>query len=182
MSSRPIINPHLRISDAERTDVTEALKRHCADGRLDSAEFEARLDRTLRAKTRGDLAGLFDDLPDLTPGSPTGPYSGAGRSGRRAPGEYSSRASGPFGSLGHSAASGPSWRGSAFWSLAMVALVVVAGLAIVSSVAHLFSPHLPLLILFAVAILIWRRGHHHHHRRHWEEAGRVEHVDRHYPW
>jgi Domain of unknown function (DUF1707) len=181
VSSRPIVNPHLRISDAERAEVTEALKRHCSDGRLDSAEFEARLDRTLRAKTRGDLAGLFDDLPDLTPGSPTGMHGGAAPSGRFSPGEYSSTASGPFGSFGNFAARAPGRRGSAFWTLAMVALVIVAGLAIVSSVAHLFSPHFPLLILFVVAFFIWRRGHHHHHHR-MEQSGRVEHVDRQYPW
>ena len=34
-------------------------------GRLDQAEFKARLDRAMGAVTRGDLDGLFDDLPRL---------------------------------------------------------------------------------------------------------------------
>lgn len=57
---------HLRASDAERNEVSERLSRHFADGRLDEAEFRARLDRAMGATTRGDLDGLFDDLPRLT--------------------------------------------------------------------------------------------------------------------
>ncbi len=60
-----VTDPHLRVSDAERNEVAERLSRHFADGRLDQSEFGARLDRATRAKTRGDLAGLFDDLPRL---------------------------------------------------------------------------------------------------------------------
>ena len=55
----------LRASDAERNEVTEKLSRHFADGRLDQAEFKTRLDRAMGAVTRGDLDGLFDDLPRL---------------------------------------------------------------------------------------------------------------------
>ncbi|HEY7359960.1 MAG TPA: DUF1707 domain-containing protein [Streptosporangiaceae bacterium] len=33
------------------------------DGRLDQAEFNERLDRAMKAKTRADLNGLFADLP-----------------------------------------------------------------------------------------------------------------------
>ena len=53
----------LRASDAERNEVAERLSRHFADGRLDQAEFKTRLDRAMGAVTRGDLEGLFDDLP-----------------------------------------------------------------------------------------------------------------------
>ena len=56
---------HLRASDAERNEVADRLSRHYADGRLDQAEFKARLDRAIGATTRGDLDGLFDDLPRL---------------------------------------------------------------------------------------------------------------------
>jgi hypothetical protein len=56
----------LRASDAERNEVAERLSRHFADGRLDQIEFKARLDRAMGATTRGDLDGLFDDLPRLT--------------------------------------------------------------------------------------------------------------------
>ena len=65
---------HIRVSDAERNTVAELLGQHYADGRLDQAEFDDRISRTMAAKTRGDLAGLFDDLPENGP-------SGAGPSG-----------------------------------------------------------------------------------------------------
>jgi hypothetical protein len=56
----------IRASDAERNEVSERLSRHFTDGRLDQAEFQQRLGRAMGATTRGDLAGLFDDLPRLT--------------------------------------------------------------------------------------------------------------------
>ena len=57
---------HLRVSDAERHEVAERLSRHFADGRLDQSEFDLRLGRATGAVTRGDLDGLFDDLPPLS--------------------------------------------------------------------------------------------------------------------
>jgi Flp pilus assembly protein TadB len=60
-----VADPHLRVSDAERNEVSERLARHFTDGRLDQSELSARLDQATRAKTRGDLDGLFDDLPRL---------------------------------------------------------------------------------------------------------------------
>ncbi|HET9079709.1 MAG TPA: DUF1707 domain-containing protein [Trebonia sp.] len=66
---------HIRVSDAERNEVAGLLGRHYADGRLDQAEFDERVSRTMAAKTRGDLVGLFDDLPETDPAgdSPAGP-------------------------------------------------------------------------------------------------------------
>lgn len=61
---------HLRVSSAERNEVTEALSKHYADGRLDDAELKERLDRSFRAKTRADLADLMDDLPPLSASGP----------------------------------------------------------------------------------------------------------------
>ncbi len=55
----------MRISDAERAEVTNALCRHVADGRLDEAEFNDRAARATAAKTRDDLAPLLADLPPL---------------------------------------------------------------------------------------------------------------------
>jgi hypothetical protein len=55
----------MRISNAERTEVTDLLSKHYAEGRLDSTEFDERVERAMRAKTSGDLAGLLDDLPGL---------------------------------------------------------------------------------------------------------------------
>jgi DUF1707 SHOCT-like domain len=60
----------IRASDAERTEVADRLSHHFADGRLDQTEFKARLDRAMGATTRGDLGGLFDDLPSLPDETP----------------------------------------------------------------------------------------------------------------
>lgn len=55
----------MRASDAERNDVADRLSRHFAEGRLDPTEFKTRLDTAMSATTRGDLDGLFHDLPRL---------------------------------------------------------------------------------------------------------------------
>src|ERR1700735_4702843 len=83
---------HIRVSDAERNSVAELLGQHYADGRLDQAELDERISRTMAAKTRGDLAGLFDDLPEGGPAGagpacprgaqgPGGPVRGGGGGG-----------------------------------------------------------------------------------------------------
>jgi hypothetical protein len=59
----------MRISNADRTAVADRLSKHYGDGRLDEEEFNERLDRAMKAKTQGDLQGLFADLPD-TPDLP----------------------------------------------------------------------------------------------------------------
>ena len=50
--------------------IADRLARHFSDGRLDQAEFEDRLDRAMRAKTRADLIGLLSDLPEGLTGPP----------------------------------------------------------------------------------------------------------------
>ena len=55
----------LRASDDERNAVADKLSRHYAEGRLDEAAFKTRLDTAMSATTRGDLNGLFHDLPRL---------------------------------------------------------------------------------------------------------------------
>jgi hypothetical protein len=74
----PHADQHLRVSDAERQAVADRLGEHYADGRLDQAEFDERVGRAMSAKTRADLSGLFDDLPEPM-GSPNagGPDTGA---------------------------------------------------------------------------------------------------------
>ncbi len=72
--SGPPSDQHLRVSDAERQAVTDRLAGHFADGRLDQAEFDERVGRAMNAKTRADLAGLFDDLPETgAPAATDGP-------------------------------------------------------------------------------------------------------------
>lgn len=53
----------LRASDAERSATAELLRRHHAEGRLDTEEFEERVERCYAAKTRGELDALTTDLP-----------------------------------------------------------------------------------------------------------------------
>jgi hypothetical protein len=55
---------NMRVSDAERQAVADRLAEHFGDGRLDHAEFDERVGRAMSAKTRADLAGLMDDLPE----------------------------------------------------------------------------------------------------------------------
>lgn len=62
-----IPDPSLRVSDAERAQVADALSRHFAEGRLDAQEHDERLQRAMAAKTRADLAGLLSDLPPPVP-------------------------------------------------------------------------------------------------------------------
>jgi hypothetical protein len=62
---------HLRVSDSERQEVADRLAEHYANGRLDQAEFDDRVGRAMGAKTRGDLSGLFSDLPEA--GAPAVP-------------------------------------------------------------------------------------------------------------
>jgi hypothetical protein len=69
----PYSDQHLRVSDAERQAVADRLGEHFAEGRLDQAEFDERAGRAMSAKTRADLSGLFDDLPDPS----TRPQAGA---------------------------------------------------------------------------------------------------------
>lgn len=55
--------PDLRASDADRERVAEVLRDALAEGRLDMAEFEERLEHTYRARTYGELAPITRDLP-----------------------------------------------------------------------------------------------------------------------
>lgn len=74
-AGRRDVRPHdadLRASDDERNVVADKLSRHYAEGRLDQAEFKRRLDTAMSATTRGELNGLFHDLPRL-PADPPPP-------------------------------------------------------------------------------------------------------------
>jgi hypothetical protein len=82
MSADSASSPALRASDADRDRVIELLRAAVADGRLDQAEFDERLDAALTARTIGALAPLTADLiapPRRDPltlplaGAPAGP-------------------------------------------------------------------------------------------------------------
>ncbi len=61
----------LRISDAEREQAASDLSEHYAEGRLSHDEHAERLDAIWTARTRADLAPIFEDLPTKAT-SPTG--------------------------------------------------------------------------------------------------------------
>jgi Domain of unknown function (DUF1707) len=134
---------NIRVSDADRNAVAEQLGVHYADGRLDQAEFDERISQTMAAKTRGDLTGLFDDLPD--PGA-AGATGAAGPGGPQAP--YVR----------------PRRRGGAFRSLILLAIVLV----VCSTAWHVMNsfffniPWFPIAVIVAIVLLASR--HHHHHR------------------
>jgi hypothetical protein len=62
MPEDPPRPPALRASDADRDRVIELLRAAVADGRLDPAEFDERLDAALAARTIEALAPLTADL------------------------------------------------------------------------------------------------------------------------
>ena len=53
----------LRVSDAERDQAVDELKREFVDGRLSHETFMVRMQVALGARNSGQLAGLFGDLP-----------------------------------------------------------------------------------------------------------------------
>ena len=53
----------LRASDAERDHAVSELRNEFAEGRLSHETFMYRMQSALDARNRGQLAGLFTDLP-----------------------------------------------------------------------------------------------------------------------
>ena len=70
----------LRLSDADREAAVQRLGEQYAVGRLTKDEFDERSDAVWSAKTGGDLAPIFDDLPRA--GTTTPARSSAGQRGR----------------------------------------------------------------------------------------------------
>ena len=134
---------NIRVSDAERSAVAEQLGVHYADGRLDQAEFDDRISRTMAAKTRGDLAGLFDDLPDPGPAGAPGTAGSGGPGGPALP--YARRR-----------------RGGVFRPLVLLVIAIL-----LTSVAwhamDTFSffaiPWFPIAVVVAIVFLVNRRRH-----------------------
>jgi Domain of unknown function (DUF1707) len=75
MPADPPTSPGLRASDADRDRVIDLLRAAVADGRLDPAEFDERLDAALAARTIDALAPLTADLIAV-PGALTPPLAG----------------------------------------------------------------------------------------------------------
>ena len=136
----------LRISDADRAQALDLLSEQYAVGRLDRDEFDERSDAVWSAKTQGDLAPLFVDLPVRSPALPARPTVRGTQSG---PGWTSGRGPGR----------GPR-RGPPL--LALVFLLVL--LTLLTKVPFV------LLLVGLWFVFGWR----HHARRHWSHrAGRL---------
>jgi hypothetical protein len=58
---------NVRIGTSEREEAVRALSEHLSEGRLDVAEYDQRCGLVVAAKTRGELAMIFDDLPEPNP-------------------------------------------------------------------------------------------------------------------
>ena len=63
--------PHLRVSDQDREQAASEIREHYAAGRLDSAEFEERVQAAYSARTQRELNAISADLPALPPKPPT---------------------------------------------------------------------------------------------------------------
>ncbi len=64
----PTTPESLRASDAERDHAVSELRNEFAEGRLSHETFMYRMQSALDARSRGQLAGLFTDLPPRRPG------------------------------------------------------------------------------------------------------------------
>ena len=67
--TRPQRPNDLRASDAERDHAVSELRDEFAEGRLSHETFMYRMQSALDARHRGQLAGLFTDLPPRRPGA-----------------------------------------------------------------------------------------------------------------
>jgi hypothetical protein len=67
---QPVDPGGLRISDHDRHQVAEVLRRAAGEGRIDFAELDERLEAAYAAKTYAQLVPLTADLPEQVPGPP----------------------------------------------------------------------------------------------------------------
>jgi hypothetical protein len=67
------MDDQIRVSDADREQVTARLRDHYAEGRLTESELDERVSAALGAKTFGDLRQLMLDLPGPSPVPPQRP-------------------------------------------------------------------------------------------------------------
>ncbi|HEX6452450.1 MAG TPA: DUF1707 domain-containing protein [Trebonia sp.] len=138
---------NMRVSDAERAEVADLLGRHYSDGRLDKQEFDERVARAMSAKTRGDLDGLFDDLPEVD--------SAAGTTGR----DRSDAPGGPGGLPGRAGSYGVGRRHRGHPVLFVAAAVILASLAWHSLAGIFFIPWFAIFVLVAVVVYASRHSH-----------------------
>lgn len=154
----------LRIGDAERDRMAEALREHYAQGRLTREELDQRLDQTFAARTAGELARVAHDLPDVT----------GDRDGPSRPGGY-----GPYGppwSHRHAPPYGPprNHRHAPPWGHGHLAarrhhrhppvpLVLLAALVVIAVMTGMAGPAVLFFVWLGAMVI---GGAYHHHRRH----------------
>ncbi|MGK5112544.1 DUF1707 SHOCT-like domain-containing protein [Geodermatophilus sp. CPCC 205506] len=73
----PVRPDEMRVSDPERAEVQEKLRRAVAAGQLDLHEFDARVQSVWSSRTRGELDRVTRDLPE--PPAPPPPPPPLGR-------------------------------------------------------------------------------------------------------
>jgi hypothetical protein len=125
----------MRVGDVERDAAASELREHFASGRLTQDELNERLDQAFAAKTRGELNGLFTDLPsatawqdasaDSSPSVADGPF---GPNFGRNFGRATSGADYPFGSNATGGARGAGGYGRRALGMVVVPLLLLSGL------------------------------------------------------
>lgn len=151
----------MRIGDAEREAAAAELREHFALGRLDSAEFQERLDAVFAAKTDTDLGTITADLPGNRRRSPYDP-----------PGSSQVRDSShvpDWASWGYPVRFGRRRRSGA-WPVILIAIVVFTALS--EGGRALVSAPVPILVIATILFLAIRtiprvRGRRHARYRNW---------------
>ena len=139
----------LRVSDADRDRAIAELSEHFQAGRLTVDEHEERMSLALKARTAGDLAKLFTDLP-RKPSAMAGPAP-------QPAGPALPPASSPPGRFGH---------------VPVVPIVILA----VVVLGGLFSGHLfviglgPLILVLLIVGGLLGGGRRRDHDRHWDRG------------
>ena len=138
----------LRVSDSDRDRAIAELSEHFQAGRITADELEERTGRALRARTAGDLAELFTDLPRK-------PAPMGGPAPRVTPGTAPALppASAP-----------PVWSGGVpVIPLVVVAVLVLGGFITGHSIVAALVP--VLIVLFVIRRIV-DGGHREHRDRH----------------
>ena len=130
----------IRVSDTEREDALGKLGEHMREGRLDLDEYGERTAKVATAKTRGEVLGLFGDLPEPKPAFGQ-PVPAVARTLEPRPRTLAERVT-PV-------------------ALSVVAVIVVGALVVVFKVGFF----VPLLFFFLFMNHGWRGGPGHHERR-----------------
>lgn len=155
----------MRASDEDRNRVVAALRRATTDGYLTLDEFEERLDGVFRSRYLTELDALLQDIPGAPRPSrwQAGPPPAGGAWQEVPPRPVGGWRPGPAGPAGPPGAPvwAPQWGAVAPFHAAvrlMLGLLVVA--LVMSVVAHIWFPPLPLVFF---GFLYWRRCQRRHH-------------------